>query len=112
VAVFVAALIGGWRFAHGNGQAVRIDYVVGTSADVALWKALLVATGAGLAAAAIVLGWALLRARLESRRYRKALVALESEVHQLRNLPAVADDRDASRTARVAAAGGGARQRD
>jgi len=35
-----------------------------------------------------------MRARMESRRFRKALVKLESEVHQLRNLPVVASDEE------------------
>lgn len=111
IAVIVLILVAGWRFAHENEAIVSIDYVLGRTADVALWKALLMATATGVLIAGAYLGMALLRARLESRRYRKAMVNLESEVHQLRNLPVVASGAAISGTAssgRGAAAAPGA----
>jgi len=90
VAIFVALLFSGWRFAHQNDATVSIDFVVGQTGELALWEALLLAVAVGVLATGVVLGWALLRARLESRRYRKAVANLESEVHQLRNLPVLA----------------------
>lgn len=94
VAVFVLLLVGGWRFAHENEAVVSIHYVLGRTVDVALWQALLAAVTAGVLGTGLVLGLSLMRARMESRRFRKALVKLESEVHQLRNLPVVASDEE------------------
>ncbi|MDG2049983.1 MAG: LapA family protein [Myxococcota bacterium] len=86
--VFVALLIVGWRFAHQNESAVSVHYLFGQTSETALWKVLGLATGAGSACVALVMGWALLRARFEARGYRKKMLAFESEVHQLRHLPA------------------------
>ena len=44
------------------------------------------------AAVAAVAGYAMARARLLARRYRKRLAGLEAEVHQLRNLPLAGDE--------------------
>ena len=54
---------------------------------IALWKALLVAFAAGVVCAG--LGWLRLAVKhgLMNRRYRRMLGDLESEIHQLRNLP-------------------------
>lgn len=111
VAVFLAVLIAGWMFAHGNDAPVRVDYVLGHTPEVALWKVLVVAAAVGAFGAGWVMGWRLLRARLEARRYRKAMLELESEVHQLRNLPVVGGGPADSATV-SAVAGGGAIQKD
>lgn len=87
VALFVAFVYAGLRFVQENASGVDVDFVLGQVANVALWKVLLIAAGGGVLVTALFLGVALLRARLESRRYRKAMLNLESEVHQLRNLP-------------------------
>lgn len=77
----------GWLLVTANGLEVEVDFLVGRVAGVALWKALAVAFafGAGLVGIALVLQ--LLRAKLVARRYQKKLSGLETEVHQLRNLP-------------------------
>jgi uncharacterized integral membrane protein len=111
VAVFLAVLIAGWMFAHGNDEPVSIDYVLGRTPEVALWKALVVAAVLGGVGAVWLMGWRLLRSRLEARRYRKAMLELESEVHQLRNLPVVGGGPADSATV-SAVAGGGAIQKD
>jgi len=106
VTVFLLVLVAGWMFAHGNDATVEIDYVMGRTGPVALWKALVAAAGAGVAVTGIVLGWSLLLARLEVRRYRKTLGELESEVHQLRHLPVVGSERVEAGAATAAAGGG------
>ena len=87
LAVFTGALVGGWNFAGNNSAPIRIDYVFGALGAVPLWLALLTSFGAGAVASALFLFARLTRSSLAQRRYRKTLVALESEVHQLRNLP-------------------------
>jgi hypothetical protein len=91
LALFVGALLIGWRFASENAGAVRVHFVIGEISDVALWKALLLAFAAGAVCAG--LGWLRLAVKsgLMSRRYRKMLGDLESEIHQLRNLPLAPD---------------------
>jgi hypothetical protein len=85
--VFVGFLVAGWRFAAGNAGLVTVYYPGGELGEVALWKALLITFGAG-AGFATMLGLVReARVRLVARRYRKAIVGLETEVHQLRSLP-------------------------
>jgi uncharacterized membrane protein YciS (DUF1049 family) len=106
VAAFVAVLVGGWMFAEGNDAPVRIDYLFGETPDVVLWKALAAVAAIGAVAPLLVMSFWLFVARLEVRRLRKALRELETEVHQLRNLPAVSDDPvEVPATAAVAAGG-------
>jgi len=76
-----------WRLVTANGLEVEIDFLVGRLEGVALWKALGGAFGLGVATVGFALVLQLLRARLTARRYRKRLSDLETEVHQLRNLP-------------------------
>lgn len=106
LAAFVAVLVGGWMFAQGNGDPVRVDYLFGETADVVLWKALAVVAVIGAAMPFLVMSFWLFVARLEVRRLRKALRELETEVHQLRNLPAVSDDPVDVPTVAAVAAGG------
>ena len=87
VAVFVALLVAGWRFAAGHPQPVQIDYWVGSTGEVALWVALLWAFAAGALAVGALALYQLVRLGLLARRYRKAIAKLEVEVHELRNLP-------------------------
>jgi len=91
LALFVGALYVGWRFAAENGAPVRVHFVVGEVDGVALWKVLLVTFAAGAACAG--LGWIHLffKNLLTSHRYKKMLGGLESEIHQLRNLPLAPD---------------------
>ena len=93
-AVFLGALVGGWQFAGSNAAPVRVDYLIGELPAVPLWVALVTSFGVGGAVIALALFARLTRSSLAQRRYRKTLAALESEVHQLRNLP-VEGGRDA-----------------
>jgi uncharacterized integral membrane protein len=106
VVAFVGLLVAGWRFAALHPQPVRVHYLVGET-EHSLWVALL---GAFVAGAGLVAGLAALQlARLSmlARRYRKAAVRLEAEVHELRNLPLAPEapgERDAVEDAPAAAA--------
>lgn len=91
LALFVAVLVGGWRFATENSSPVSVSYLVGELGAVPLWAALLVAFGAGMAFTGVVALLQLARVGMVSRRYRKTAHGLEAEVHQLRNLPLSAD---------------------
>ena len=90
--VFVAVLIGGWRFAVQNSAQVTVSYLAGETPSVALWLALLAAFALGAGIAALFSGFSLARAGLLARHYRKTVAGLEGEVHQLRNLPLVDED--------------------
>ena len=106
VALLVALPIGAYQFVSRNEQPIAIDYLAGRVEGIEIWQAVGLCFAAGF-----LLGWlfALLlgaRRTLEARRYRKAVRALEAEVHQLRNLPlypdeaaAAPDEADAAPTA-------------
>lgn len=98
----MGALLVGWRFAYENASSVRVHFVIGETSEVALWKALLVAFALGVACAG--LAWLRLAVKygLTSRRYRKMLGDLESEIHQLRNLPLAPDSATPSEAPAVA----------
>ena len=82
----------GYRLAAANSPLVEVDFLAGRVEGIALWKALLgaFALGAGSVGALALLQMA--RAALLIRRYRKKLLDLEIEVHQLRNLPLVPEE--------------------
>ncbi len=96
VAVFVALLVGGWRFAADNSQVVTVHYVIGQFEEVSVWLALLCAFAAGAVVVGLLGMVGATKLRLESRRYRKAVRSLEAEVHQLRNLPLTSEAADVS----------------
>lgn len=87
IGLFVGVLVLGWRFAAGNDTPVTVDYLLGEVVGLSLWVVLLAAfaLGAALAGAAGLIQIA--RLGLTTRRYRKSVRGLESELHQLRNLP-------------------------
>lgn len=91
VALFVAALALGWRFAERNADPVFVDYLLGTL-DAPRWAVLSGTFGLGVALGLVVMGFQTARIALTQRRYRKLARELESEVHQLRNLPLGAPD--------------------
>jgi uncharacterized integral membrane protein len=91
-ALFVGLLYLGWGFVHGNDEPVAVDFVLGRFPAVPLWKALLGAAALGAAGVALWASFAVLRARLEARRFRKELARLEQEVQPLRSQSALADD--------------------
>ena len=86
-AIFTATLVAGWMFAARNGALVDVDMLALRLADVKLWLALLVAFAVGAGVAGGVGMLALAKAGMLARRYRRTVAGLESEVHELRNLP-------------------------
>ena len=96
IAVFVALLVAGWRFAAENSQVVTIHYVFGQFEGVSVWLALLCAFLAGVVVVGLLGMVGAAKLRLEARRYRKVVRDLEAEVHQLRNLPLTAEAADVS----------------
>lgn len=94
--IFAATLIAGWMFAARNADTVAVDVLAVRVSDVKLWLALLIAFAAGGLLAGVIGMLALAKARMVTRRYRKSVAGLESEVHQLRNLPLASGNADAS----------------
>jgi uncharacterized integral membrane protein len=114
IAIFLAILVGGWRFATENGTPVTIHYLAGELVDVALWAVILASFAGGVAATALYSVYQQAKFALASRRYRKTVHGLEAEVHQLRNLPLSTEDRMGGESASEAALGlpsAGARER-
>jgi uncharacterized integral membrane protein len=91
VIAIAALLYVGWRFPMENAEGVSISYLFGSFEAVPVWVALLAAFGAGAALATVAGSLRVAKLGLATRRYRKAVNDLESEVHQLRNLPLSAD---------------------
>ena len=87
IALLVGLPVGVHLFVSRNANSISIDYLYGRQEGVAVWLALLLSFVSGAALATFVATLRGARLRLESRRYRKAARDLESEVHQLRNLP-------------------------
>jgi hypothetical protein len=81
----------GWEFVTRNQQLVSVHYVVGDTAEATLWKVVLGSFFAGAGIVILFTVWISARSGLVARRYRKALGRLESEIHQLRNLPLAPD---------------------
>jgi len=55
--------------------------------DLPLWIVVGVAYFLGIGTASAALTWKIMKQALAGRRYRKTVAGLESEIHQLRNLP-------------------------
>jgi uncharacterized integral membrane protein len=91
VAVFVALFAVVWRFVGGNRDPVPIDLVF-LQLSVPLWVALLGAFLLGALSAGASLIYELTKKSFAARRYRKQMAGLESEIHQLRNLPLAAPE--------------------
>jgi len=92
VGIFGALFYGAWRFVSGNGAPTELDLVFFDLHGVPLWSALLGAFGLGALCAGASLVYELAKKSFAARRYRKELAGLESEIHQLRNLPLAAPD--------------------
>lgn len=89
--LLVALPVGVHLFVTRNAAVVPLDFLAVRFENVSVWMALLSAFGAGVVLTSLV---GLLRGaglRLEMRRYRKLARELESEVHELRNLPLATD---------------------
>lgn len=94
VALLVALPAGVHLLITRNSQAIAVDLLALRFESVQLWLALLCSFLAGLGVATAVALLRGARLRLVTRRYRKAARDLESEVHELRNLPLSGADRD------------------
>jgi uncharacterized integral membrane protein len=90
-ALFVGLFVALWRFVGGNADPVDIDLLV-LRVPLPLWLALLGAFGLGALCAGASLVYSLAKRSFVTRRYRKQLAGLESEIHQLRNLPLAAPE--------------------
>jgi uncharacterized integral membrane protein len=91
IVVFVALFAGVWRFVGGNAQPVTIELVF-LRPSVPLWAALLGAFLLGALCAGASLVYELAKKSYATRRYKKQMAGLESEIHQLRNLPLEASE--------------------
>ena len=90
--LFAALFAAAWRFVSGNGARTDLDLVLLQLHQIPLWSALLGAFALGATCASASLVYELAKRSLAARRYRKQLAGLESEIHQLRNLPLAAPD--------------------
>jgi hypothetical protein len=99
-----------WRFASMNATEIPVDLLVIQTPEEPIWVVLLIAFGLGALSAGASLCYLVIKKNLVARRYRKAVKGLESEIHQLRNLPLAAADSalppDADAEARVGAGRG------
>jgi hypothetical protein len=90
-ALFVGVLVLGWRFAADHAQQIVIRTPF-SEWEVSLWLALLGAFSLGVITTGAIASFPMMRRGMLTRRYRKLIRDLESEVHQLRNLPLAAED--------------------
>ena len=82
-----AVVWAGVQFVRTNESPVTVDLLLTQVSGVALWLTLLVAFGLGAGLAAAICLFEVARYGMVARRYRKTAARLESEIHQLRNLP-------------------------
>ncbi len=75
-----------WRLVSNNDAPVEVDFLF-VRVELVLWEALLGSFLVGALGVGVVTLYQMARGGLVSRRYRKRLANLETEVHQLRNLP-------------------------
>ena len=75
------------RLPQANGVLVNVDLLAWQAPPIPLWLALGLAFLTGLLSASAGLLFQLGKKSLVARRYRKTVKGLESEIHQLRNLP-------------------------
>lgn len=87
----LAILVLGWSFAAANSAPVRVSLIFGEIPSVKLWAALVVSFAAGALASGLFAGLKLAQLSLLSRRTRRLVQRLETEVQQLRNLPLARD---------------------
>ncbi len=92
LALFVGVLVLGWGFASRNAEPVAVNYVVGELPSVPLWGVILGSFAVGALVATSFSLFELAKQGLVARRYRKTAEGLESEIHQMRNLPLVSED--------------------
>jgi uncharacterized integral membrane protein len=69
-----------------NAADVKVDFLIGRM-ELATWQALGLSFFAGAGLVGLYTLYQMARSGLVRRRYQKELAGLETEVHQLRNLP-------------------------
>jgi uncharacterized integral membrane protein len=92
VGIFAALFYAAWRFVSGNQSETSVDLVFIQLPQVPLWTLLLGAFALGALSAGVSLVYELAKKSFATRRYRKQMAGLESEIHQLRNLPLAAPE--------------------
>ena len=92
LALFAGLFVVAWRFASMNATEIPVDLLLFQIPAVPVWVALLIAFGVGALSAGVSLGYEVVKKNLVTRRYRKTVRGLESEIHQLRNLPLAGTD--------------------
>jgi len=92
LALFAGLFVVAWRFASANATEVQVDLLLFQILAVPLWVALLTAFGTGALVAGVSLVYQVIKKTLVARRYRRTVRGLESEIHQLRNLPLAGTD--------------------
>jgi len=95
-ALLVVLLWASYRFAQANAGVIVIDLIYATLPEAPLWMVLIASFGLGAALAMLLLVYPMAKQGLVTRRYRKTVRGLESEIHQLRNLPLVGGEGDGS----------------
>jgi uncharacterized integral membrane protein len=88
--VMALAFAAAYQFGK-NAEPISVSLFGWTTPRAPTWLVLLAAFGGGALLAVVLLGYQLVRLSLLSRRYRKEVGALESELHKLRNLPLAAE---------------------
>lgn len=92
IASFACVAVAFALFVVGNAQSVRLDLPLLQPVYAPLWLALAGSFFCGALAASAGLLFQLGKKTLAARRFEKRVAGLESEIHQLRNLPLAADD--------------------
>jgi uncharacterized integral membrane protein len=95
LALFAGAFAVAYQFGK-NAEPLSVSLFRWTTPEAPVWLVLALAFGLGALVASGLWLFQVVRLSLLARRYRKATQTLESEVHQLRNLP-LADAEGAAR---------------
>lgn len=91
LALFLAVVWAAIEFRDRNLDPMVVHLLVWQTPALPVWSVVIGAFLAGGVAATVLLMLRVTRSTLTARRYRKAANRLESEVHQLRNLPLAAE---------------------
>ena len=85
--LFAGALWLGGAFRVANAVPIDLDLIWVQFSNIELWLLLVAAFAAGAVLAATIVGFAWLRGWVVIRRFKKATMKLEKELHELRSLP-------------------------
>ncbi len=95
LAIVAGLIVGSVKFVNANATTVPVDYLAGVLPEVPIWALLLGSFGAGVLVTGFFSLYEIAKKGWVARRYRKVAEGLESEIHQMRNLPLVASDEEA-----------------